>query len=57
MMWDEPGSKPKQETLYVLLSVTKTSTYSWETTDQSQQEVGSFKVIWDFFGPNHPFTC
>jgi len=54
MMWDEPGSKPKQETCCVLLSVTETSTYSWEATDQSQQEV---KVILDFFGPNHPFTC
>jgi len=57
MMWDEPGSKPKQETCCVLLSVTKTSTYSWETADQSQQEVGNFKVIRDFFGPNHPFKC
>jgi len=57
MMWDEPGSKPKQETCFVLLSVTKTSTYSWEATDQSQQQVVKFKVILDFFGPGHPFTC
>jgi len=57
MMWDEPGSKPKQETCCVLLSATKTSTYSWEATDQSQQEVRKFKVIRDFLGPNHPFTC
>jgi len=56
MMWDEPA-QPKQETCCVLLSVNKTSTYSWVTTDQSQQEVGNFKVIWDYFGPNHPFTC
>jgi len=48
MMWDEPGSTPKQETCCVLLSVTKTCTCSWEATDQSQQEVGNFKVILDF---------
>jgi hypothetical protein len=45
MTWDEPDSEPKQETCCVLLSFFKTSTYPWEATDQSQQEVGDFKVI------------
>jgi hypothetical protein len=56
MMWDEPGSEPKEETCCVLLSFTKTSTYPWEATDQSKQEVGNFKVIWNFFIPKLPFT-
>jgi len=55
MMWDEPSSKPKQETCCVLPAVTKTSSYSWEATDQSQQEVVKFKVILDFFWSESSF--